>query len=51
MVTTNNIQGVELRPTALERQIQTLTTVVERLTKQNYDLEAQLRQRNAGQNT
>ena len=50
-MTTNNIQGVELRPTALERQIQTLTAVMECLTKQNHDLEEQLRQRNAGHNT
>ena len=39
MVTTNNTQGDEPRPTALERQVQTLTAVVERLTKQNNDLE------------
>ena len=47
MVTTNNVQGDEPRPTALERQVQTLTTAVERLTKQNQDLEEQLRQKNA----
>ena len=39
------------RPTVLERQVQTLTAAVERLTKQNNDLEEQLRQRNAGHNT
>ena len=39
MATTNNVQGDEPRPTTLERQVQTLTTVVECLTKQNHDLE------------
>ena len=47
MATTNNIQGDELRPIALERHIQTFTVVVESLTKQNQDLEEQLRQKNA----
>ena len=47
MATTNNVQGDEPRPTTLERQVQTLTTAVERLTKQNQDLEEQLRQKNA----
>ena len=51
MATTNNVQGDESRPTALERQIQILTAAVERLTKQNHDLEEQLHQRNAGHNT
>ena len=46
MTTTNNVQGDELRPTALERQVQTLTAAVERLTKQNQDLEEQLWQKN-----
>ena len=41
MVTTNNVQGDEPQPTALERQVQTLTVVVERFTKQNQDLEDQ----------
>ena len=41
MVTTNNVQGDEPQPTALERQVQTLTAVVERFTKQNQDLEDQ----------
>ena len=51
MVTTNNVQGDEsLRSTALERQVQTLMAAVERLTKQNHDLEEQLRQRDAGHN-
>ena len=51
MATTNNAQGDEQRPTALERQVQTLTAAVEHLTKQNNDLEEQLRQSNAGHNT
>ena len=46
MATTNNVQGDELRPTALERQVQTLTAAVERLTKQNELLEKQLWQKN-----
>ena len=50
MATTNNI-GDEPRPTALERQVQTLMAAVERLTKQNHDLKEQLRQRNAGHST
>ena len=51
MATTNNIQSDELpRLTALERQVQTLAAAVERLTKQNHDLEEQLRQRDPGHN-
>ena len=51
MATTNNIQSDEPpKPTALERQDQTLAAAVERLTKQNHDLEEQLRQRNPGHN-
>ena len=51
MATTNNVQEDELpRSTALKRQVQTLATAVERLTKQNHDLEEQLRQRDAGHN-
>ena len=51
MATTNNFQGDEPpRSTALERQVQTLMATVERLTKQNHDLEEQLRQRDAGHN-
>ena len=51
MTTTNNVQEDEpLRSTALERQVQTLITAVERLTKQNHDLEEQLRQRDARPN-
>ena len=51
MATTNNVQNDEPpRPTALERQVQTLAAAVERLTKQNHDLEEQLRQRDPGHN-
>ena len=51
MATTNNVQGDESpRSTALERQVQTLMAAVERLTKQNHDLEEQLRQREGGHN-
>ena len=51
MATTNNVQDDEPpRSTALERQVQTLAAAVERLTKQNHDLEEQLRQRDAGHN-
>ena len=51
MATTNNVQGEEPpRSTALEKQVQTLMAAVERLTKQNHDLEEQLRQRDAGHN-
>ena len=51
MATTNNVQGDEPpRSTALERQVQTLMTAVERLTKQNHDLEEQLHQRDVGHN-
>ena len=49
MATTNNVQEDEPpRPTTLERQVQTLAVAVKRLTKQNHDLEEQLRQRDAG---
>ena len=49
MVTTNNVQGNEPpRSIALERQVQTLMAAMERLTKQNHDMEEQLRQRDAG---
>ena len=48
---TNNVQGDEPWTTALERQVQTFAATVERLTKQNHDLEKQLRQKNAGLNT
>ena len=50
MTTTNNNQGDEPRTTALERQVQTLATAVERLSKQNHDLEEQLHQKNAALN-
>ena len=51
MATTNIVQGDEPpRSTALKRQVQILMTAVERLTKQNHDLEEQLRQRDAGHN-
>ena len=42
MATTNNVQEDEPWPTALEKQVQILTAVVERLTKQNQVLEEQL---------
>ena len=47
MATTNDIQEEEPPTTALEKQVKTLATAVERLTKQNRDLEEQLRQKNA----
>ena len=51
MATTNDVQNDEPpRPTTLERQVQTLAAAVERLTKQNHDLEEQLRQRDPGHN-
>ena len=45
MATTNNVHKGEPRPSALERQVQTLTTAVERLIKQNQILEEQLRRK------
>ena len=39
MANINNVQEDEPQPTALEKQVQVLTTVVERLTKQNQVLE------------
>ena len=39
MATTTNKQGDEPWPIALEMQVQTLIVAVERLTKQNHDLE------------
>ena len=39
MATINNVQEDELQPTALEKQVQILTVIVERLTKQNQVLE------------
>ncbi|XP_050259693.1 uncharacterized protein LOC126704712 [Quercus robur] len=47
MATTNDIQEEEPPTTALEKQVKTLAAVVERLTRQNHDLEEQLRQKNA----
>ena len=43
MATTNNVQEDEPRLIALEKQVQILITVVERLMKQNQVLEEQLR--------
>ena len=51
MAATNNVHGDEPRPTTLERQVQTLTAAVERITKQNQDLKEKLRQKNAGHDT
>ena len=51
MATTNNNQGDEPCTIALKRQVQTLATAVKRLTKQNHDLEEQLRQKSVGLNT
>ena len=47
MATTNDIQEEEPPTTALKKQVKTLATAVERLTRQNRDLEEQLRQKNA----
>ena len=47
MATTNDIQEEEPPTTALEKQVKTLAAAVERLTRQNRDLEEQLRQKNA----
>ena len=51
MATTTNNQGDESRPTALERQVQTLTAAVECVTKQIHDLEEQLHQKNVVMDT
>ena len=51
MATTNNVQGDKSRPTVLERQVQTLTAAVKCLTKQNQNLEEQLRQKNVAMGT
>ena len=45
MATTNNVQEDKPRPSALERQVQTLVAAVECLTKQNQILEEQLRRK------
>ena len=50
MATTNDVQEEEAPTTVLERQVRTLAAAVERLTKQNHDLEEQLRQKNAAPN-
>ena len=42
MATTNNVQEVEPRLIALEKQVQILIAAVERLMKQNQVLEEQL---------
>ena len=47
MATTNDIQEEEPPTIALEKQVKTLAAAMERLTKQNQDLEEQLRQKNA----
>ena len=43
MATTNDIQEEEPPTTTLEKQVRTLAAAVECLTKQNHDLEEQLR--------
>ena len=50
MATTNDVQEEEAPMTALERQVRTLAAAVECLTKQNRDLEEQLKQKNAAPN-
>ena len=47
----NNHDGEEPHTTTLERQVQTLIMAVEHLTKQNHDLEEQLRQGDARPNS
>ena len=47
MATTNDIQEEEPPTTALEKQVKTLPATMERLTRQNRNLEEQLRQKNA----
>ena len=42
MATINDVQEEETPTTALKRQVKTLATAVEHLTKQNHDLEEQL---------
>ena len=51
MATINNNQGDEQRTTTLKWQVQTLAAAIECFTKQNQDLEEQLRQKNARPNT
>ena len=50
MVTTNDVQEEEPPTTALEKHVKMLATAMERLTKQNCDLEEQLNQKNAAPN-
>ena len=50
-MTTNNNNGDEPHTTTPERQVQTLAAAVERLTKQNHNLEEQLHQRDAEPNS
>ena len=50
MTTINDVQEEEPPTTALEKQVKTLAAAVERLTKQNRDLEEQLNQKNAAPN-
>ena len=45
MTIINNVQEDEPQPTALEKQVQVLTTAVKRLTRQNQVLEEQLPQK------
>ena len=45
MATTNDIQEEEPPTTTPEKQVKTLAAAVERLTKQNHDLDEQLRQK------
>ena len=51
METTNDIQEEEPLTTALEKQVKTLAAAVERLTRQNSDLEEQLHQKTQHQTT
>ena len=50
MATTNDVQEEEPPTNALEKQVKTLATAVERLTKQNRDLEELLNRKNAVRN-
>ena len=51
MATITNNQGDESQPTTMERQVRTLIAAVEHLTKQNHDLQEQLRQKNVMMDT
>ena len=50
IATTNDVQEEEPPTIALEKQVKMLATAMERLTKQNRDLEEQLNQKNAAPN-